>query len=152
MSDIQILPGKIIIKNVSNYFIVFKDDQIILEEKKDKYLSEKELLDQDLKYSLLKKCYINDKIFKCSKYKTFLIQLYKHISDDEIISISTMRIEKGNRYDSGFIYYEDLGFSVQGKDSKGTLTEIIHISKHYEINIEFEILLKNKKTIFYRSE
>ena len=28
-----------------------------------------------------------------------------------------MNIEKGNRYDCGYIYYKDLGFSVQGKDN-----------------------------------
>ena len=50
-----------------------------------------------------------------------------------------MNIEKGNRYNSGYIYYEDLKFSVQGKDIKGTLTEIIHISKKYNVNINIKI-------------
>ena len=63
-----------------------------------------------------------------------------------------MNIEKGNRYDCGYTYYKDLGFSVQRKDTIGTLTEIIHISKKYNVNINIEILLQNEKIIKYRSE
>lgn len=63
-----------------------------------------------------------------------------------------MNIERGNRYDSGYTYYQDLGISVQGKDTLGTLTKIIHISNKYNINIELEILLRNKKIIRYHSE
>jgi hypothetical protein len=74
-----------------------------------------------------------------------LIELYKSIGDKDFISKSTMNIEKGNRYDSGYTYYQDLGISVQGKDTLGTLTEIIHISNKYNINIQLEILLRNKK-------
>jgi hypothetical protein len=152
MNDIQINSNKIIIGNISNYSITFKDNSLILEFKDNIYLSEKELLSQDLKYSTLQKCYINNRICKSSKYKSFLIELYRSVIDKDFMSISTMNIERGNRYDSGYTYYKDLGISVQGKDTLGTLTEICHISNKYNINIELEILLRNKKIIRYRTE
>jgi hypothetical protein len=152
MNDIQISLNKIIIGNISKYYIIFKDDCLILEYKENKYLSKKELLKQDLKYSTLQKCYIDNRICKSSKYKSFLIELYKLINNENLISTSTMNIETGNRYDSGYIYYKDLGFSVQGKDTLGTLTEIFHISNNYNIDVELEILLQNNKVIHYRSE
>ena len=144
--------NKIIISNISKYSISFDNNNLILEYKDGKYLSENELLSQDLKYSTLQKCYINNISFNISKYKPFLIELYKIINCPDLISNSTMNIEQGNRYNSGYIYYEDLKFSVQGKDIKGTLTEIIHISKKYNVNINIEILLQNEKIIKYRSK
>jgi hypothetical protein len=67
-----------------------------------------------------------------------------------IISKSTINIEKSNRYDCVYIY-KYLRISVQGKNTIGTLTEIIHISKKYNVNISIEILLQNEKIIKYRS-
>ena len=143
---------KIIIENISKYSFTIVNDSLILEYKENKYLSKKELLSQDLKYSRLKMCYIDNKICKISKYKSFLIELYRSIYDKDFILNSTMNIERGNRYDSGYTYYEDLEISVQGKDVLGTLTEICHISNAYNINIELELMLKNKKIIKYRSD
>jgi hypothetical protein len=141
----------IYIKNISKYSIMFRDNSLILEMKDNEYVSEKELLSQDLKYSSLQNCYINNKICKSSKYASFLIELYKSISDKDFVSNSTMNIERGNRYDSGYTYCQSLGISIQGKDTLGTLKEIFHISNKYNINIELEILLRNKKVIGYRS-
>ena len=151
MNGLQITQNKIIISDISKYSITFKDNNLILECKKSDYLSEKDFLKQDLKYSVMQIGYINGEVYTKSKYMSFLIFLYKTINDIELISKSTMNIEKGNRYDSGYTYYKDLEFSVQGKDAIGTLSEIIHISKEYKINIELEILLANNKIIKYRS-
>jgi hypothetical protein len=153
--EFNIINNNIIISNISKYSISFDNNNLILEYKEykdDKYLSEKDFLSQDLKYSTLQKYCINNIYFKRLKYKSFLIELYKIINCQDLISNSTMNIEKGNRYDCGYIYYKDLGFSVQGKDTIGTLTEIIHISKKYNVNINIEILLQNEKIIKYRSE
>ena len=150
--EFNIINNNIIISNISKYSISFDNNNLILEYKDDKYLSEKEFLSQDLKYSTLQKYCINNIYFKRLKYMSFLIELYKIINCQDLISNSTMNIEKGNRYNCGYIYYKDLGFSVQGKDTIGTLTEIIHISKKYNVNINIEILLQNEKIIKYRSE
>ena len=150
--EFNIINNNIIISNISKYSISFDNNNLILEYKDDKYLSEKEFLSQDLKYSTLQKYCINNIYFKRLKYMSFLIELYKIINCHDLISNSTMNIEKGNRYNCGYIYYKDLGFSVQGKDTIGTLTEIIHISKKYNVNINIEILLQNEKIIKYRSE
>ena len=150
--EFNIINNNIIISNISKYSISFDNNNLILEYKDDKYLSEKEFLSQDLKYSTLQKYCINNIYFKRLKYMSFLIELYKIINCQDLISNSTMNIEKGNRYNCGYTYYKDLGFSVQGKDTIGTLTEIIHISKKYNVNINIEILLQNEKIIKYRSE
>ena len=150
--EFNIINNNIIISNISKYSISFDNNNLILEYKDDKYLSVKEFLSQDLKYSTLQKYCINNIYFKRLKYMSFLIELYKIINCQDLISNSTMNIEKGNRYNCGYIYYKDLGFSVQGKDTIGTLTEIIHISKKYNVNINIEILLQNEKIIKYRSE
>jgi hypothetical protein len=150
-NNIYFQNNNIIISNISKYFITFDNNNLILEYKDDKYLSEKDFLSQDLKYSTLQKYCINNISFKRLKYMSFLIELYKIINCQDLISNSTMNIEKGNRYDCGYTYYKDLGFSVQGKDTIGTLTEIIHISKKYNVNISIEILLQNEKIIKYRS-
>ena len=150
--EFNIINNNIIISNISKYSISFDNNNLILEYKDDKYLSEKDFLSQDLKYSTLQKYCINNIYFKRLKYMSFLIELYKIINCQDLISNSTMNIEKGNRYNCGYTYYKDLGFSVQGKDTIGTLTEIIHISKKYNVNINIEILLQNEKIIKYRSE
>ena len=58
--EFNIINNNIIISNISKYSISFDNNNLILEYKYDKYLSEKEFLSQDLKYSTLQKYCINN--------------------------------------------------------------------------------------------
>jgi len=155
MNNITINNKTIVIDNISKYNISFKDNKLILYYKDNTYLSKKELFQQDLKYSILKKACMCENEYKNIKYKSFLVKLYDYISQEvdskTLIENSTMNITEEQRTDSGYTYYPKLKVSIQGKDTNKTLKEIVHTSETYNIQLTLEILLKNKKVIRYRN-
>ena len=155
MNNITINNKTIVIDNISKYNISFKDNKLILCYRDNTYISKKELFQQDLKYSILKKACIYENEYKNIKYKSFLLKLYDYISQEvdskTLIENSTMNITEEQRTDSGYTYYPKLKVSIQGKDTNKTLKEIVHTSETYNIQLTLEILLKNKKVIRYRN-
>jgi hypothetical protein len=74
---------------------------------------------------------------------TVLKYIYDYINNVEIIKDNTlMNIHNGRVKDKGFKYIQKYDLSVQGKDSKKTLKEIINICSTCNINIKLQIKLK----------
>jgi hypothetical protein len=107
------------------------------------HYSHENLLEKDLTYSTIQSSTLERKnIGKCS-YTQFLVYLYEHIGNKLKYDDIGLNIKEGVYLENGFYKSENLKFSFQRKETKGMLTEIIKISKKYNVKINLLIKLKN---------
>ena len=67
---------------------------------------------------------------------------YKEINNLESIFKNTiLRLDKSERDDKGYKYYEDLKFSIQGSDAKHSLLEVIRQCLYNNFSFEIDVEL-----------
>ena len=140
----------IIIQNIDNYDMQIKENSLILK-KRIKYLTDVDLLSKDLRNSTLVKSEINTEILNFNKYKHLLLHLYSKIDINIIVKNTVLNISMEELYDKGYKYYENLGMSIQGSDTKRTLKEIINVSKLNKINLTIIIKLKTDEVVYFKT-
>lgn len=128
----EILPdGNILLKPITEIKI---SDVITLDFKKSKIEKAK---------FIVPKVELENPSFKCV-YKT----VHSIIGDGvRVIKNSILNIKTIKYNNNGFVYYPQLGISIQGVDSNKALKEIIHQCVENKIELEMIILLDNKKRI-----
>lgn len=146
--------GIIEINNTEQYTIQFKDNKIILYPK-DKYLLFEELIITETTNSKIIKCIVitknNQQISNKQKYRSILQDIWKSMSSQKIIQNTLFNIKLTKENTKGYTWNDELGFSFQSKDAKGTLKEIIHMCNLNNYSIEIKIELENKKIINYKN-
>ena len=133
------------IPNINNYHQAIINNELILTRFYN-YISLDELLELNLSNSKINYCIITDIdeeiISNSNKYFRILIDIYKSLSASFILQNTTFNIkltnEAGNR---GYNWCPEINMSVQGKNSNGTLKEIIKLItlNNYKIDIEIEL-------------
>ena len=133
------------IPNINNYRQSIINNDLILTPIYN-YISIDVLLDLNLTNSKINYCIITDIeeeiISNSNRYFRILIDIYKSLSASFILQNTTFNIkltnEDGNK---GYKWCPEINMSVQGKDSNGTLKEIIKMItlNNYKINIEIEL-------------
>lgn len=150
MSDIIKIP------NINKYTQEIIDNVLILIPIYN-YISEEELLLKSLSNSIIINCIIKDNEDKiiCNSPKSYfrcLIDIYKSLPASFILQNTTFNIkltnENGNK---GYIWCPEINMSVQGKDAKGTLKEIIKIVNKNNYKIDIQIKLLNDEIINYKN-
>lgn len=134
------------IPNISNYIMEIVDDVLILTSKLN-YITETDINKTCLLNSVILSCKINDIEMDRLKYKSILIYIYKQMSANLILQNTEFNIKLVETNEQGYIWYKDLGMSIQGKDANLTFKEIIRMIKLNKMIFEIEIELKNKDII-----
>jgi len=134
----------IVISNINEYKQEHINDKLILT-RLHPYIDEISLFKNDLTYSKVLNCYINNELIHLHKYKQIILHMYNSINIQSIIQNTILNISNKERYDKGFKYYENLGISIQGSDARRLLKEIININKIKKDSITLKIQLRNNK-------
>ncbi len=92
-------------------------------------IDEAPLFQKDLRGSAITECKINNVNNNIYKFNKLLIYLYSTTDIATILQNTTLKILQEERYDKGFKYYNNLGVSIQGTETRRTLKEIINIAK-----------------------
>ena len=90
--------------------------------------------------------------FESLKFKRILIDIYKTIPTSFIFQNSTMNVDLGDKLNNqkGYQYHEEVGLSIQSKDSNGTFKEICNIVSLNNYNLDIIIQLGNGDNIGYK--
>jgi hypothetical protein len=155
----------IVIKNIDDYEQTFSGNTTtftkktiirLLEEERSKEerntLSKNTIKNIDLRGSKIMECKINNisVVDKC-KYISILVHLYLIINDKQfIINNTKMHVKPEKQNFSGFTYYENIDLSIQNKDAKNTLLEIINMILHTNHTIVLKIQINNGEIIIIR--
>ena len=150
MSDI------IRIENISSYIQEVIGDTLILKPK-NKILTEEELSMTSLTKSKITSCSIvdnNDKVIsKKKQYQPILTEIWKSMPSQKILQNTTFNFKLGDeKGEKGYNWNEKINMSYQGKDSNGSMREIIHMCKLNNYKIDISIKLENNKNINFKLE
>jgi hypothetical protein len=142
------MSAQIVIPNINQYHRILDrySNRLVLNPKPE-FIEESKLFEYDLRESKITECCINDNVYKSVKYRQMLIHIYKMMDKNDIISKTTMNVSQQKVYEKGFMYYDDIGLSIQGADSRRTLKEIIRLSRIQEYTMKLSIKLKNNKIV-----
>jgi hypothetical protein len=110
---------------------------------------ERTLFKKNLSGSTITECKINNDNHEIKKYTKLLIHLYSTTNIETILQHTILNISQQEIYEKGFKYYNHLGVSIQGADSRRNLKEIINIIKINNFSMELKIKLKNDEIICF---
>lgn len=112
-------------------------------------VDEATLFQKNLLESNILECKINNEIIDIKKYKKLLINIYSTTEMKTILQNTILNISREEIHNKGFVYYTNLGISIQSADARRTLKEIINIIKIKNYSMELKIKLKNHEVICY---
>jgi len=147
------------ISNINNYKLELINNELILTPILN-YISESDLLSIDLRHSQINYCIIKDKdnniLLNNSNvisYLRNLIDLYKNITTSVILQNTSFNIslQKEDDKNKGYVWYPEIRLSIQGKDARGTIREIINMVRINEYKIDISINLSNGEIIYYKN-
>ena len=140
------MDNKITIQNIQEYTQQIVNGNLILT-RIIPIIDEVTLFQKNLRGSTIEECKINNINNDIKKYKRILIDLYSTTNMETILQNTILNISQQEINDKGFVYYTNLGISIQGADARRTLKEIINIIKIKNYSIELKIKLKNDEVI-----
>ncbi len=100
------------------------------------------ILKKNFSKSKIQKCTINNIIqVRLKKYNQILLHIYSLIDKNVILNNTKLNIKTEEKKDRGFVYYQNIGLSIQGADSNKTMSEILNMCKIQNIKLDLEILM-----------
>jgi hypothetical protein len=147
-NDNIIMTNIIRIPDIQKYNITFEDNILVLTPKITyKVVTEDELYLINLLHStIIKSVILNEDeiISEKTKYASILIDIYKSMPIQKIVQNTSMNIKLTNENGkNGYIFHPELNISMQRKDAKGTIKEIINFVKFNNYKMEIYIQIKN---------
>ena len=121
--------------------------------KKIDVLTEAELYRDLTKHSVIEKCLVkndNETITTSDRYLRILRDILKHIPLEKIIGTTTFNVKEVPYTEKGYIWCPEFQLSIQGKDAKNTLKEIIHMCKIHKFTIEIKIRIESGRILSFR--
>ena len=108
----------------------------------------------NITHSSIIECKINEYIIdkKTLHYKSILIHIWKYMPSQKICQNTKFHIKSTNVSENGFKWCPELNMSIQNKDAKNTLPEIIKFIKLNNFTIDISIELETKKIINFKIE
>jgi len=141
------------IPNIENYTQEIINGELILTPKKQ-YITEEELRRVQLAHSVIKECIIkqDDEIISATKtYRSIIVDIWKSMPTQLILQNTTFNFKLTNENGKkGYHWCDEVHMSFQGKDSKGTLVEILKMANLNNLNVELSILLETGALIHFR--
>lgn len=144
----------ICIKNIERYISEIINGDLILTPK-NIYITEEEFNETIISNSTILKCLIKDEenniISNKLKYRPILNDIWISMPTQKILQTTTFNMkltdENGK---NGYNYIPTLKISIQGKDAKNTMKEIIKMVKLNNYSLDISIELKTKKIINFK--
>jgi len=143
------------IPNIENYTQEIINGELILTPKQ-RYISEDELNNTQIKNSSIVKCLIKKEkeiISINTSYRSVLIDIWKSMPTQQILQTTTFNFkltcENGEK---GYKWCPDINMSFQNKDANGTLKEILKMIKVNKMFIHLSIKLETDKMIHFKIE
>ena len=134
----------ITIPNIENYNQRIVDGSLIL----TPTIADIGLCNEDLRGSYINECIIDGVIINIKKYTPLLLNIYETMEKESIIQNTILNNTEEKNHLKGFKYYEKIGLSIQGADSRRMIKEIINMIKIQKKTIKLNICLKTDKIIF----
>jgi hypothetical protein len=108
--------------------------------------------ENDFRFSKILSCTVTSSCGKTistsTKYMSLLIDIWKSMDINDVLDNTSFNIkrsnEKGRR---GYNWHQCLNISVQSREAKCTLKEIMFMIYHNKYNLDMTIVLKNQKEI-----
>jgi len=143
------------VPNIKDYTQEIDDNGCLILTPKTKYSTEDELNRGDFTSSSIIHCKIMNKEEIISnnktKYRQVLDEIWVKMPAQKILQTTTFNMKLTNENGkSGYIWCPKINMSIQNKDAKGTLKEIIHMVKINGYNIDISIKLKSGKMIYFK--
>ena len=96
----------------------------------------------------IESCKINNIDYPAKHYSNILYKVYSIIKDkNKIIKHITLNYVEFNRSDKGYYFIDQIGISIQRKDTYGTIYEIMNQCINNNICIDILIILKYKQKL-----
>ena len=131
---------KYTMKIINNTLILTPVSEIKIIENID--LKIENILKKNFSKSKIQKCTINNIIqVRLKKYNQILLHIYSLIDKNVILNNTKLNIKTEEKKDRGFVYYQNIGLSIQGADSNKTMSEILNMCKIQNIKLDLEILM-----------
>lgn len=136
--------------NISNYILDITQNKLIIKHNITA-LNLDNINDFDYANSVILECKINTIDVNKLKYKSIMLEILKYLKTIKVNfrDVITMNYQDGIKTINGYHYDYDLNISIQSKDSKGTLTEIVNIIKKTNISFYIKIKLINNQIIYF---
>lgn len=146
MSEIICIP------NINKYTWEIINDELILKPK-DIYITE-ELNRTILLHSTIIECIVKNEekiITNKLKYRSILDDIWKSMPTQKILQTTTFNMKLTNENGiNGYTWSKKLNMSIQSKDAKNTMKEIINMVKINNYYLIISIKLKNEKIIHFK--
>lgn len=141
------------IPNIEKYTQEIINGELILTPKEN-YITEDELNRSILNSSKILNCIVKNGeeiISNKTKYRSILTDIWKSMPTQKILQTTTfnMKLTDENGI-NGYSWSPELKMSIQGKDSKYTMKEVLNMIKVNNYSIQISILLETGKTINYK--
>ena len=153
------------ISNIANYTLEITNGSLILRPKshpdpdpEKQYMTENELLTDALRGSKVEECIIKKEEATISTrtnsdYKPILVDIWKSMPTQQIIKTTKFNIKLTNENgEKGYKWCKDIHMSVQNKDARYTLKEILNMVKVNKFTIELSIKLKTGRIVHFKIE
>lgn len=134
----------ITIPNIGNYNQRVIDGSLVL----TPIISDIDLCNEDFGNSSICECIIDGVLINIKKYKPLLLNIYELMDRQSILKNTILNIIEEKMHLKGFKYYDKIGLSIQGADSRRTINEIINMIKIQKKTMRLNICLKSEKIIF----
>lgn len=140
--------------NIDLYSIEIVDGTLLATPKEPKqYITTDDFNKCILTSSKIISCIIThgDKIISNKrKYMSILVDIWKTMTTTKIVQNTTFNMKTNEQYENGYKWRPELMLSVQGKDAKQTMNEIIHMIVLNKYSIDISIELQTGKCIHYK--
>jgi len=138
------------ISNINNYKLELINNELILTLILN-YISESDLLSIDLRHSQIKYCIIKDKDNNILLNNSNVISYLRNLIDLYRNTSFNISLQKEDDKNKGYVWYPEIRLSIQGKDARGTIREIINMVRINEYKIDISINLSNGEIIYYKN-
>jgi hypothetical protein len=131
---------KYTMKIINNTLILTPVSEIKIIENRE--LKIEKILKNSFSKSKIQKCTINNIIHaELKKYNQILLHIYSLIDKKIILNNTKLNIKTEEKKGKGFVYYQNIGLSIQGVESNKTMSEILNMCKIQNIKLDLEILM-----------
>lgn len=147
---IKLMTEIVRIKNIKNYTQEIINGELILTPK-EIYITEEELHKTILTHSIILECIIkkdNNIISNKTKYRAILDDIWKTMPTQKILQTTTFNMKLGNENGvDGYKWCSNLHMSIQSKDAKNSMKEIINMINVNNYSIKMSIKLETGNII-----
>lgn len=141
------------IPNIEGYTQEIINGELVLTPK-EQYITEDELNKTVLNSSKILECIVSngsETISNKLRYRSILADIWKSMPTQKILQTTDFNMKLTNEYGvNGYKWCQELNLSIQNKDAKFTMKEILNMIKVNNYSIKIHIQIDTNKIIKFR--